>query len=183
MLILSFPLLRVPLLLLMKLLLTAAWSPPSASIEETGSCDMPFSMCSTLVGFSVSIFFELSLPTVTLAVFLWCFLHCDAHEGEDWLGCVLFLGKESETKALAWPEWSLFITQHLWSQVKAVNDENTTAKLLGYIPSPKGRVWSLTFRLGWRFFSAQFIKQIMGTKTTVAVGSVWTGRLEIPALS
>lgn len=182
MLILSFPLLRVPLLLLMKLLLTAAWSPPSEE-GETGSCDMPFSMCSTLVSFSVSIFFELSLPTVTLAVFLWCFLHCDAHKGEDWLGCVLFLGKESETKALAWPEWSLFITQHLWSQVKAINDENTTAKLLGYIPSPKGRVWSLTFRLGWRFFSAQFIKQIMGTKTTVAVGSVWTGRLEITALS
>lgn len=44
------------------------------------------------------------------------------------------------------------ITQHLWSQVKAVNDENTTAKLLGYIPSPKGRAWSLTFRLGWGFF-------------------------------
>lgn len=66
-------LLRVPLLLLVKLLLTAATS-PSASIKETGSCDITISTCSTSVRlweFAFSLCFcSQQHPWL---YFLWCF--------------------------------------------------------------------------------------------------------------
>lgn len=122
----------------------------------------------------VSIFLELWLPTVTLDIFLWCW------------GLTLVHAVSQKGKCLAWP--GLFLSSQLiWRQV---NGENTTGKNLSYVCSPKARAWSLAVRLNLLLpttttplptFPAQLtkqIKQMMGTKATVAVGSGWTSRSE-----
>lgn len=74
------------------------------SVEETRSCDIP--LLKHL--FWVSMFFELSLPTVMLAILVWCsctVMFTSARPAVttdvDWLVCPLFLRGEYEMKSRA----------------------------------------------------------------------------------
>lgn len=104
------------------------------SVEETRSCDIP--LLKHL--FWVSMFFELSLPTVMLAILTWCsctVMFTSARPAVttdvDWLVCPLFLRGEYEMSL----ELSISL-KHLWSQVRAVNSVHYWNTQL----YPKGRV-------------------------------------------